>query len=857
MDHRDARPEPAATESRAPVSDTARTLVIAAVGWCLLAYLLVYHVREVTKIRTWVHSGFRETQLCRLPADPSIVVFQSVTPSDFERPVCPDAGDTVIAINDTAVGRWREYPCRADWPLPIAYLHHGDTLRNAFAMHPPSELLAWGTRLCGILRFLVSLCSLGVGLWALRSQRKSPVIRLFALYSFAVAAVVSLRYFFFPASYATFSIPFQVPLFNLGFLLGTLCGPLWLHVLYLHPRPLNWVRRHPLPAYTICYLPSLLLVALWMNSEMLGALVPFLAGPGRVNLASSVVSAIPVLIALGVLIYRYQGARDQLEARQLRLILWAVAAGIVIQNAIGLISHLSPVWYSARFSHSLGLGTLMFSALLLGPLSFAYAFRKYRLMDVEARLRRGTRYALVAGALFTVLIGVAYIVSEFLVSGLGITSRVPGMAVVFALAIGVLPVQRRILRLVELHLYPARTWLRRTLQEFLHHAAILPDGQTFWNELEKRLREALKVGAVRAVLFGSDAAPFRPESPLMRHLLDLRRPVPVDETLASQRIEVPMDEAAWLNEHGIGLLVPLAGQDGLLGFLAIGLRSDGDDYDAEELRILNSLTPQIVLAGENARLLEENLEKKRLEEELAGARRIQESLLPRELPPTPGLEIAATCRSCLEVAGDYYDVIPLSGGRTAIAIADVSGKGAAAALLMASLHASLLTALRVSSRLESVVAGINELICQSTPPEKYITFFVAIYDPAVSHLTYVNAGHNPPIVVHSDGLHELLETGGLILGVEPRMLYGQGTVRLSENDLLLLYTDGASEAMNAEEKQFGEERMLKFLEDVGPRAAQEILENLEAELIAYRGLPSFEDDLTLVVVRVTGTKVEP
>jgi sigma-B regulation protein RsbU (phosphoserine phosphatase) len=89
------------------------------------------------------------------------------------------------------------------------------------------------------------------------------------------------------------------------------------------------------------------------------------------------------------------------------------------------------------------------------------------------------------------------------------------------------------------------------------------------------------------------------------------------------------------------------------------------------------------------------------------------------------------------------------------------------------------------------------------------------------------------------------------------MLYGQGTVRLSENDLLLLYTDGASEAMNAEEKQFGEERMLKFLEDVGPRAAQEILENLEAELIAYRGLPSFEDDLTLVVVRVTGTKVEP
>jgi sigma-B regulation protein RsbU (phosphoserine phosphatase) len=221
------------------------------------------------------------------------------------------------------------------------------------------------------------------------------------------------------------------------------------------------------------------------------------------------------------------------------------------------------------------------------------------------------------------------------------------------------------------------------------------------------------------------------------------------------------------------------------------------------------------------------------------------------------LEIAAVCRSCLEVAGDYYDVIPLSEGRTAIAIADVSGKGAAAALLMASLYASLRTALRVSSRLETVVAGINELICRSTRPEQYITFFVGIYDPAASHLTYVNAGHNTPIVVHSDGSNELLESGGLILGVEPRMLYRQGTVHLSHHELLLLYTDGASEAMNADEKQFGEERMLKFLEEAGPRTAQEILNNLEAELSAYRGLPSFDDDLTLVVVRVTDTKAEP
>jgi phosphoserine phosphatase RsbU/P len=838
-------------------TDTSVRHGIAFIGWLLLAYLLVYHAREATKIYTWMHSGFRESQLSRISVLPPVVVFCSVAPGDFEAAPCPAKGDTVVSIGGRPAGGWVERPWPANRPLPVCFVHAGDTLQGTFEMRPPSWPLVWSSVLCAFLRFLVSFLSLSVGLWALRSQSGVKVVPVFALYSFALAAMVSLYYFFFPGSYAAFALPFQVLSFRLWFFFGGLYGGLWLHLQYLYPRPLQWVRHHPVWAYSACYLPSLVQVFLWVNSLLGHPLVPALAQPERATLVSTLITPLPILLSLAILLYRYLSSSDRLEERQLRLILWAVAAGSVVQSAIALMNHISPVWFNARFFRPLSLSTLTFTALLLGPLSFAYAFRKYRLMDVEARLRRGTRYALVTGTLVAVSLGVTFAFSEIVLANLGVTSRTPSLALAFALALGILPAQRRLNRLMERRFYPERARMRQMLQSFLDQASTLLDQQTFWRELERHLTESMKVQSVRPVLFEEKSGLFSSESALRRYLLGHPQPLPVDEALASGRIEVQPAESDWLRENHVGLLLPLVRHRELLGFLGVGLRTDGEDYDVEELQILNSLAPQIAVAVENLRLLEENVGKKRLEEELALARRTQENLLPRELPSTPGLEIAAACRSCLEVAGDYYDVIPLSDGRTAIAIADVSGKGAAAALLMASLYASLRTALRVSSRLESVVAGINELICRSTRPEQFITFFVGIYDPAASQLTYVNAGHNTPIVVHSDGSNELLESGGLILGVEPLMPYQQGTVHLSHRELLLLYTDGASEAMNADEEQFGEERLLNILEEAGNLTAPEILNNLEAELAAYRGLPSFDDDLTLVVARVIGTKPEP
>ena len=213
------------------------------------------------------------------------------------------------------------------------------------------------------------------------------------------------------------------------------------------------------------------------------------------------------------------------------------------------------------------------------------------------------------------------------------------------------------------------------------------------------------------------------------------------------------------------------------------------------------------------------------------------------------MEIAAASRFCLEVAGDYFDVIPLDDRQTVLAVGDVSGKGAGAALLMANLQASLRTAVGMGSALTDVVARVNDLIYRNTPPEQYITFFVGVYDAHTCALTYVNAGHNPPILVRSNGDTQRLDAGGVILGFLPGMHYEQDTVELAPGDMLVMYTDGVSEAMNANEEEFGEDRIFQSVCHRRQEPVAQILASLEASVVTYRGDNPFEDDFTLLILR--------
>ena len=462
---------------------------------------------------------------------------------------------------------------------------------------------------------------------------------------------------------------------------------------------------------------------------------------------------------------------------------------------------------------------------------------------------------MVTGILLGLFFAVVYVVGDLLLHNLNITSRAPTLLVALVLALGFTPAHRSIQRQLERYFYPERQRLRAMVRDFLKNAFALPDRDALCADLERRLRECLGVDSVHLWLrdsAGDDERDlFLPEGDFMSFLRREGHPLFVDEAFASDRLCCPLPEQRWLDRHDVALVLPFFTRDGLQGFLALGHKPGREDYQAEELQILTALADQVALAVENQRLLLENLEKRRMEEELKVARRVQEKLLPRDVPAVPGLELAAHSTFCLEIAGDYYDIIPLPEGRTLLAVGDVAGKGAGAALIMANLQAGLRALAGLNLSLADVMARLNTLIFQNTDSDQFITLVVALFDPRTRTLRYVNAGHNPPLVIRrADGVAPL-SVGGLLLGAFPAADYEMEERRLERGDVLLFYTDGISEAMNAAGEELGEARLLAAAREACGARAAEMLNAISALTIAHQGGNAvIADDQTLLIARV-------
>jgi phosphoserine phosphatase RsbU/P len=284
------------------------------------------------------------------------------------------------------------------------------------------------------------------------------------------------------------------------------------------------------------------------------------------------------------------------------------------------------------------------------------------------------------------------------------------------------------------------------------------------------------------------------------------------------------------------------------GFFALGERASRMPFSEEDYEFVLTLGRQALSALESVRLHRMRVEKERQDRELQIAREIQRSLLPRVTPSVPGFELAAESRSCYEVGGDYFDFLPLEEGRVGLVIADVSGKGTPASLLMASVHASL-QALAGSARPGQLMARLNRFLCHNTQANKYVTLFYGELDPRTGRLVYVNAGHVPPYLVRSDGSRMRLTEGGTVLGLLEEAVFPEGEVVLGAGDLLAVVTDGATEARSPADEEFGDTRLFEVLEGSPGRGAAETLRALEAGVAAWTGEAGCSDDLTAVIVK--------
>jgi sigma-B regulation protein RsbU (phosphoserine phosphatase) len=298
------------------------------------------------------------------------------------------------------------------------------------------------------------------------------------------------------------------------------------------------------------------------------------------------------------------------------------------------------------------------------------------------------------------------------------------------------------------------------------------------------------------------------------------------------------------------MAVPLQTNEKVIGLLYIDMPDITREFSKEDLSLLTVMANVAAIRIEHARLNEVEQAEKIMSKELSQAGEIQRGLLPSAAPKVPGMDLAGYNLPCRTVGGDYFDFFQLSDGKIAVVVGDVAGKGMPAAMLMSSLQARLQILVETDENPASIVTRLNKSISGNCPDNRFITFFLAIINPATGEIRYCNAGHNPPLLVKANGLTEKLEGGGIILGILPIAQYTEHGSSIQSGDTLVLFSDGVSEAMpNGSDEEFGESRIsTAILNRTGLNSHQLIGGVIEDLQVWCAGTP-YADDVTLLIVK--------
>lgn len=702
---------------------------------------------------------------------------------------------------------------------------------DPLARAPGALVSAWA------LRFAMPWLALALGFWAafVRPEDPRAWLLLFLM--------------------ATFTDPFgngayahwEPGLRELGALWGALAGAGWPIAMMLFgtffPDRLHLDRRFPWPrrvataflvvaaalrAGVAVAAPSHLALAAWPASVLVSIAGPLFA----VSMA-----------ATGWFFFAQGWRHSQPMAPDARRRLMLSQAGTTIALAPGFALVLASL-FSGRSFDSLVPPWLLFPAVmatLLFPLTLAYVVLVERALDVRVVIREGLQYAFARRGIFALRVVLIAGTAGFTLWRIATRPDMRRVEVVGALAVGALLVVllKRFgdatLRWTDRRFFREAVDAERVLGELAEEVRTVVDRDALVDAIVRKLRDSLNVERVTVLLRNAPGFPAGLES--ARKPFRIRRGT--DPSLDALDAEV---------------VVPLPARDHLNGVVLLGARKAEAPYSAADLRLLESVGDRAGVALENARLTAavaaEAALRGRLSREVEIAREVQQRLFPQGIPQVAGLELAGHCRTTLGVGGDYYDFLDLPDGSLLFAIGDVSGKGIGAALVMASLQASLRgQSIRASGELAELMATVNALVHDATPENRYATLFVGRYEPATRRLVYVNGGHNAPMLLRADGTVDRLKATGMVVGLMDSASFVEAETTLAPGDLLCGFSDGISEAMTRDDEEFGEQRLLAALREAGDAPPREVIDLLFAAADAFTAGAPQHDDMTVVVAR--------
>lgn len=541
---------------------------------------------------------------------------------------------------------------------------------------------------------------------------------------------------------------------------------------------------------------------------------------------------------------------------QTRWVLWGARLGLGL-FVLALGGH----WFLPHLVGKELQALLMVLGLLFGATLFVLATIRHQFLDVQMVFRQSFVTTVTSAILVGTYILLVVEVRDILAPVFGNRADMVSYGLIIVMLLLFQPISNWLDDTIKTMFIRSRADHRNVLERFSRQVISVFDPTRLRNTIEETLKTTLLVDQVyfcmyddqleEYALLPSDDYPRRyvidREDLMLRGINLLQTPTFYD-SLAEYRHG--SDLAAVLEGRGVRMILPLKDAEHLLGFLALTRKAAGYRFSSEDMSLLGVLSNQMVTALTNARLYVESLERLRLQEEINMARQIQLDLLPSRPPNLQCGRIFSTSTPSRIVGGDFYDFLPMPDGRLGMVIADASGKGMPAALLIAQMQAIIRNEVSNGNPISSMLKRANQQITEATSAEKYVTLFYAELDPHSRQLRYANAGHNWPILVRANGTVEQLKVGGPIIGAFPFMEYESASLSLKEGDVLFMFTDGLSEAMDSEEREYGEDRIVKIVHNYRHLSPDDLVRRVLADVHAYDPTDPPRDDTTIVALKL-------
>lgn len=611
-------------------------------------------------------------------------------------------------------------------------------------------------------------------------------------------------------------------------------------------------------AIRFLYIPAAVLFV----SAFILALYKYTRGPhvGIVsffNASTAIYWFLYMLFSVIVFIRTYR-ISERVQKIKFRLVMIGLALGIIPLSVVILIKQFRPT-LEIPHQHV----SVMFLAFI--SVSFAYAILKHDAFDLGLVFRKSLVFIVASGILVTLY----YIVFNKLFDRFGPLAGLERsfVAVIAIVLFGItfVPTRTGIQRLVDRVFHGSRTVFREEFIEFSRriHVLLSPD------EISRFVTEEIRsmFNAEHVYLFQRDESgnfklrwscppkarlpltSFPPNIDLMRLLMNKGLPLMM-EYFDTIWIKHNLDRISQelLSLSTVAAVVPLIDQHELLGFILVGRKASRGPYTRQESELFELIGERSASSIRNVELYRDSIEKGKLQEELQLARSIQDRLLPETPPLMRHAAIVGRTVPSKEVGGDFYDFVDLGSDTIGIAVADVSGKGIPAAMLMTTLHAMFRAEAMSDRSSDEVLSSLNTSLYERSEVSKFATFFYAMYDDRSGILRYSNGGSFPPFIIVPTGNVTRLQRGGALIGVDEHSHYSEGVVKIQAGALIVIYTDGLIDQENEKGEPFGEKRLIEFLRNNLHLSLEDMIDKLFSTVIAF-GLHNLKDDMTIVLLR--------